>query len=51
MNKYFIEYPKNQLYTCFDGRNMINNLRFNHTDNEYLFIDIIRKNNEIYDGV
>ena len=51
MNKYFIEYPKHQLYTCFDGRDMFINLRFNHNDNEYLFIHIIRKNNEIYDGV
>ena len=51
MNKYFIEYPKHQLYTCFDGRDMFINLKFNRNDNEYLFIHIIRKNNEIYDGV
>ena len=51
MNKYFIEYPKNQLYTCFDARDMFINLRFDHNDNEHLFIHIICKNNEIYDGV
>ena len=51
IDKYFIEYPKHQLYICFDGRDMFINLRFDHNDNEYLFIHIIRKNNEIYDGV
>ena len=51
MNNYFIEYPKNQLYTCFDGRDMFLNFRFNYNDNEFLFIHIIRKNNENYDGV
>ena len=51
MNKYFIEYPKHQLYTCFDGRDVFINLMFNHNDNEYLFIHIILKNNEIYEGV
>ena len=51
MNNYFIEYPKNQLYTCFDGRDMFLNFRFNYNDNEFLFIHIIRKNNENYDRV
>ena len=51
MNNYFIEYPKNQLYTCFDGRDMFLNFQFNYNDNEFLFIHIIRKNNENYDRV
>ena len=51
MNNYFIEYPKNQLYICFDFRDMFLNFRFNHNDNEFLFIHIIHKNNENYDGV
>ena len=51
MNNYFIEYPKNQLYICFDFRDMFLNFRFNHNDNEFLFIHIIHENNENYDGV
>ena len=33
MNKYFIEYPKNQFYTSFDGRDMFINLKFDYNDN------------------
>ena len=51
MNKYFIEYPKNQLYTCFDGRDKFLNLKFDYNDYEYLFIHLIRKNSEIFDGI
>ena len=51
MTKYVVEYPKHQLYTCFDVRDMFINLGFNHNDSEYLFIHIIPKNNEIYDGI
>ena len=36
---------------CFDARDMFINLRFDHNDNEHLFIHIICKNNEIYDGI
>ena len=35
MNKYFIEYPKNQFYTCFDGRDKFINLKFDYNDYEY----------------
>ena len=34
MNKYFTEYPKHQLYTCFDGRDMFINLKFNRNYND-----------------
>ena len=51
MNKYFVEYPKNQLYTCFDGRDMFVNFKFDYNDNEYLFIHLICKNSEIGDGI
>ena len=36
MNKYFIEYLKNQIYVCFDGKNGYVNLQFEHNNNIYL---------------
>ena len=36
MNKYFIEYLKNQIYVCFDGKNGYVNLKFEHNNNIYL---------------
>ena len=50
MNKYFIVYPKNQLYICFDGRDSFLNFKFNY-GNEYLFIYLIYKNSEIGKGI
>ena len=44
MNKYFIEYPKYQLCTCFVGRDMFINLKLDYNDNEYLFVHLVRKN-------
>ena len=51
MNKYFTEYPKNQLYTCFDVRDMFVNFKFDYNGNEYLFIHLIHKNSESRDGI
>ena len=47
MNKYFIEYPKNQMYMCFDGEDGFVNLKFKHNDNEYLFVEFASKNNRL----
>ena len=44
MNKYFIEYPKYQLYVRSDG---FVNLKFEYNDNEYLFTEFIPKNNRL----
>ena len=45
MNKFFIEYLKNQIYVCFDGKNGYVNLKFEHNNNEYLFVEFVPKNN------
>ena len=50
MNKYFIVYPKTQLYICFDGRGSFLNFKFNY-GNEYLCIYLIYKNSEIGKGI
>ena len=44
MNKYFIEYPKKKIYTCFDGKDRFVNLKFEHNDKEYLFVEFPFKN-------
>ena len=44
VKKYFIEYPKNHMYICFDGVDGFVNLRFKHNDNEYLFVEFVPKN-------
>ena len=44
MKKYFIEYPKNQMYLYSDGVDGFVNLRFKHNDNEYLFVEFVPKN-------
>ena len=43
MNKYFIEYPKKKIYTCFDGEDGFVNLKFKHNDKEYLFVEFVLK--------
>ena len=44
MNKYFIEYPKNHIYVCFDGLDGFVNFKFKHNDNEYLFVEFVPRN-------
>ena len=44
MNKYFIEYPKNQMYLCFDGRDGYVNFKFKHNLDEYLFVEFVPRN-------
>ena len=44
MNRYFIEYPKKKIYTCFDGKDIFVNLNFEHNDKEYLFVEYVFKN-------
>ena len=43
MNEYFIEYPKNQMYLCFDGRDGYANFKFEHNHDEYLFVEFVPK--------
>ena len=47
MKKYFIKYPKNQIYTCFDGEDKRLNFRFEHNGNEYLFTHLLHGDNKI----
>ena len=47
MKKYFIEYSKNQIYTCFDGEDKRLNFRFEHNGNEYLFTHLLHGDNKI----
>ena len=47
MKKYFIKYPKNQIYTCFDGEDKRVNFRFEHKDNEYLSTYLVYGYNKI----
>ena len=50
MDRYFIEYPKKQIYICFDGKDGFVNLKFDYNGNEYLFIEFVSKNNKLVDG-
>ena len=44
MIKYFIEYPKQEIYTCFDGCDGYINLLFDHNDREYLLVEYVHEN-------
>ena len=48
MNKYFIEYPKNHIYVCFDGLDGFVNFKFKHNYNEYLFVEFVCKNCRLF---
>ena len=47
MSKHFIEYLKKQIYVCFDGEDGFVNLKFDYNGNEYLFVEIVLKNNRL----
>ena len=47
MNKYFIEYPNKDIYVCFDGAYYLVNLKFEHKDEEYLFVQYANDSNSI----
>ena len=47
MDKYFIEYLKKQIYVCFVGEDGFVNLKFDYNGNEYLFVEIVPKNNRL----
>ena len=47
MNKYFIEYLKKQIYVCFDGEDGFVNLKFDYNGNDYLFVEIVPKDNRL----
>ena len=51
MNKYFIEYPKKKIYTCFDGRDGFINLKFKHKYKEFLFVGFVFKNDNLVDSI
>ena len=51
MNKYFIEYPKQRLFVCYDGKYSYLNLLINHCDNEYVFVQFVYGNIKICDAV
>ena len=51
MNKYFIEYPKQRLFVCYDGKYSYLNLLINHCDNEYIFVQFVYGNIKICDAV
>ena len=42
MKKYFIEYPKNHMYVCFDGRDDHVNFKI-----EYLFVEFVSRNKRL----
>ena len=44
MNRYFDEYTKKEIYTCFDGKDGFVNLKFEHNDTEYLLVEFVFKN-------
>ena len=44
MNRYFVEYTKKEIYTCFDGKDGFVNLKFEHNDTEYLLVEFVFKN-------
>ena len=45
------EYPKKQLYTCFDGEDGCVNLRFDYDGKEYLFVEYVHKNNKMNNAI
>ena len=47
MNKYFTEYPKYQLYVCYDGEDSYLNLIINHLDDEYVFVQFVYGSSKI----
>ena len=51
MNKYFIEYPKQRLFVCYDGKYSYLNLLINHCDNEYIFVQFVYGSIKICDAV
>ena len=51
MNKYFIEYPKKKIYTCFDGEDGFVNLKFKHNDKEYLFVEFVFTNHDLVGSI
>ena len=51
MNKYFIEYPKQRLFVCYDGKHSYLNLLINHCDNKYVFVQFVYRNIKICDAV
>ena len=44
MKKYFIEYPKNQIFVCFDGRDSYVIFKIEHNHDEYLFDEFVPRN-------
>ena len=50
MNKYFIEYPKNHIYVCFDGLDSFVNFKFKHNGNEYLFVEFVPNNFRLFNA-
>ena len=42
MKKYFIEYPKNHMYVCFDGRDGYVSFKI-----EYLFVEFVSRNKRL----
>ena len=50
MNKYFIEYPKNHVYVCFDGLDGFVNFKFKHNGNEYLFVEFVPNNFRLFNA-
>ena len=51
MNKYFVEYPKKKIYTCFNGRDGFINLKFKHKYKEFLFVGFVFKNDNLVDSI
>ena len=51
INKYFIEYPKHQLFVCYNGEDSYLNLIINHCDNEYVFVKCIYGSSKICEAV
>ena len=51
MNRYFIEYPKKKIYKCFYGRDGFVNLKFEHKDKGYLFVDFVFKNDNLVGSI
>ena len=44
MKKYFMEYPKNQMFVCFDGRDSYVIFKIEHNHDEYLFVEFVPRN-------
>ena len=51
MRRYFIEYHKKKIYTCFDGRDGFVNLKFKHKDKENLFVEFVFKNGNLIGSI